>query len=246
MIRRRALFIAAALMALPLASVAEAQTPTPTPGHYKIGIIGSGNVGGTLGVLWAKAGDDVLFSSRHPEELKELAARAGPHAKVGTPAEAAAFGDVVLIAVPYSAFPAIAMANGAAMTGKVVLDASNPQPRRDGAVAEQAIEQGVGAYATSLLPGTRYLRAFNAIGMGTVAAKSGELGARGIGIPLASDDPEAIKVGSDLVRQAGFTPVVVPLGRAGEFGPGRPLGTGAYSVAQWKQKLGLANSAAGD
>ena len=244
MISRRALFAVAAVMALPLATLAKAQTATP--GRYKIGIIGSGNVGGTLGVLWAKAGDDVLFSSRHPEDLKDLAAKAGPHAKVGTPAEAAAFGDVVLIAVPYSAFPAIAKANGAAMKGKVVLDASNPQPQRDGAVAEQAIEQGVGAYATSLLLGTHYVRAFNAVGMRTVAARSGESGAREIGIPLASDDPEAIKVGSDLVRQAGFTPVVVPLGRAGEFGPGRPLGTGAYSVAEWKQKLGLAKGAAGD
>ena len=237
MTRRQALFAAAAIMALPLATAANAQTPAR--GHYKIGIIGSGNVGGTLGTLWAKAGDEVMFSSRHPEDLKDLAAKAGPRAKTGTPADAAAFGDVVLIAVPYSAFPAIAQANGAAMKGKVVLDASNAMPQRDGAAAEQAIKAGIGEYATSLLPGTHYLRAFNAIGMRTVAAKSGEAGDKEVGIPLASDDPEAIKVGSDLVRQAGFTPVVVPLSRAGEFGPGRPLGTGAYSVAEWGQKLGL-------
>ncbi len=236
--RRQLLTAAGAVMAAPIAATAHAQGSAPA--QYKIGIIGSGNVGGTLGTLWAKAGDAVLFSSRHPDELKGLAAKAGPRARTGTPAEAAAFGDVVLIAVPYSAFPSIAQENGAALKGKVVLDASNALPQRDAAPAEQAIKQGIGAYATSLLPGVHYARAFNAIGMQTVAAKSGEPGAKDIGIPLASDDPKAIEVVSNLVRQAGFTPVVVPLNRAGEFGPGRPLGAGAYSVADWRQKLGLA------
>jgi predicted dinucleotide-binding enzyme len=69
----------------------------------KIGIIGAGNIGGSVGVLWAQAGHQVFFSSRHPEQLEELACKAGPNAKVGYPKEAAEFGDVIFIAVPYHA-----------------------------------------------------------------------------------------------------------------------------------------------
>src|SRR4249919_884823 len=73
----------------------------------KIGIIGSGNIGGTLGVLWGQAGHEVFFSSRHPDQLGDLVRRAGPSARVGMPREAAAFGEVVLISVPYGAVPQI-------------------------------------------------------------------------------------------------------------------------------------------
>jgi 8-hydroxy-5-deazaflavin:NADPH oxidoreductase len=61
----------------------------------RIGTIGAGKIGGTLGALWAKAGHEVLLSSRHPDQLKELADRLGPKARVGFPQEAAAFGEVV-------------------------------------------------------------------------------------------------------------------------------------------------------
>ncbi len=206
--------------------------------HHKIGIIGAGHVGGTLGTLWAKAGDEVLFASRHPDELKDLAAKAGPNAKTGTPAEAAAFGDVVLIAVPYTAFADVAKAEDAALQGKVVLDASNAIDDRDGAALGAAVRaKGIGVMSQSLLPGVHLVRGFNAINYKNMAADSNKAGDK-IAIPLASDDAKAIEVGSDLVRQAGFVPVVVPLARAGEFGPGLPLGVGAFTAAEWKQKLG--------
>src|SRR5438309_8144966 len=80
-----------------------AQTSRP----MKIGFIGSGNIGGTIGDLLAKAGHDVLFSSRNPDELKDLVAKVGPRARAGTPKEAIAFGDVVFLGVPYSAMPQI-------------------------------------------------------------------------------------------------------------------------------------------
>ncbi len=66
-----------------------------------IGIIGAGGVGGTLGKLWSRAGHTILFSSRHPEQLKPLADEAGNVARTGTVAEAAEFSDVVLLAVNY-------------------------------------------------------------------------------------------------------------------------------------------------
>ncbi len=208
------------------------------PAHHRIGIIGAGKVGGTLGLLWAKAGNDVLFASRHPDELKELASKAGAHATVGTPAEAATFGDVVVIAVPYTAFPAVAEANAGALKGKVVLDASNAIEKRDGAIAGEVRKVGIGTYSAKLLPGALLVRGFNAINYKNMEGDSFRAG-EPVAIPLASDDAQAIAVGSDLVRQAGFVPVVVPLGKADDFGPGRPLGVGAFTAAQWKQKLGL-------
>lgn len=207
--------------------------------HYKIGIIGAGKLGGTLGTLWAKAGDEVLFASRHPDELKDLAEKAGPNARVGTPAEAAAFGDVVLIAVPYAAFPEVAKANLDAMKGKVVFDASNAIPGRDGDIVEKVRAKGIGLYSAALLPDTHLVRGFNAINYKNIASDSNRSGDP-IAIPIASDDAEAIKVGSDLVKQAGFVPVLVPLRRADEFGPRLPLGTGAFTATVWKKKLGLA------
>ena len=71
-----------------------AQAPS---GTVSIGIIGAGNIGGTLARLWTRAGHRVMLSSRHPNRLRGLAAELGPLASVGTPAEAAAFGDAVLV-----------------------------------------------------------------------------------------------------------------------------------------------------
>ncbi|MFP2958464.1 NAD(P)-binding domain-containing protein [Myxococcus sp. 1LA] len=62
----------------------------------RIGVIGAGWLGGTVGRLWVKAGHEVLFSSRHPEELVSMAQELGPRASVGTPRQAAEFGTVLL------------------------------------------------------------------------------------------------------------------------------------------------------
>ena len=98
----------------------------------KIGIIGAGKIGGTLATLWVKAGHEVLISSRHPDELQGLARSLGPKARVGTPREAAVFGDVVLISVPYAALPQIGKDLEKELKGKVVIDTGNPYPERDG------------------------------------------------------------------------------------------------------------------
>ena len=96
----------------------------------KIGIIGSGNIGSTLGELWIKAGHEVLFSSRHPEQLQGLVTRLGPKAHAGTPREAATFGDVILVSVPYAALPEIGRDLAKELPGKIVLDTCNPVPNR--------------------------------------------------------------------------------------------------------------------
>ena len=75
--------------------------------RLKIGIVGTGNIGGALATHWAKAGHELVISSRHPEELKDLAKSLGPKVRVGTPSEAAKFGDVILLSVPYKATPQV-------------------------------------------------------------------------------------------------------------------------------------------
>lgn len=97
----------------------------------KIGIIGSGSIGGSLGRLWARAGHQVFFSSRHPEELTDLVAQAGKGAQTGTMEEAIAFADILLEAIPFAAsleLPANALAD------KMLITASNYYPERDGEI----------------------------------------------------------------------------------------------------------------
>ena len=153
----------------------------------KIGVIGTGNIGGNLATLWAKAGHELVISSRHPEELEELARSLGPKVRVGTPREAAVFGDVVLISVPYAATPQIGRDLRSALAGKVVLDTGNPYPQRDGAMAEEARRKGTGVASAEFLPGTRLVRAFNAINYDDLRSEAHRKGER-VAIPLAGDD----------------------------------------------------------
>ncbi|MEO7198714.1 MAG: NAD(P)-binding domain-containing protein, partial [Dokdonella sp.] len=150
-----ALAIATALLALP------AQAQAADTGKLRIGVIGSGHIGGTIGCLWVKAGHPVMFSSRHPEELKELVAGLGPLASAGTVAQAIAFGGLLFIAVPYGALPGLGQQYGDALKGKIVLDACNAVGGRDGAIAEEVERDGIGVTSQKYLPGTRLVRAFN-------------------------------------------------------------------------------------
>lgn len=189
----------------------------------KIGVIGSGRIGSALGSVWVKAGHQVMFSSRTIEKDRKLAASLGPNARAGTPREAAAFGDVLLIAVPYRAMPDVGKELGDAVKGKFVIDPSNPIPSRDGEIATWAREKGAGAASAELLPGARIVRAFNAIGYARMA-KAHETQGERIGMPMAGDDAKAIEVASRLIREIGYEPVLVGGLAMGKYlMPGTPL-----------------------
>ena len=223
---------------LPLcASAAEAPAKTAHP--MKIGIIGTGDIGGALARHWAAAGHELVISSRHPEQLAGLAKELGPGVKTGTPREAAAFGEVVLVSVPYHATAQVGRDYAAELADKVVLDTGNPYPSRDGQMAVRDRQRGTGVASKEYLPGTKLVRAFNAINAGPLANEAFRKPAR-IGIPLASDYPEALKIASQLVRDAGFDPVVVgDLSRAREFDYGTPVYVRSYSAAQIRSELKL-------
>lgn len=187
-----------------------------------IGIIGSGNVGSNLGRSWARAGYPVMFSSLDLEGDRRLASAVGANARAGTPQQAVQFGEVLLFAVPYGSLPGLGRELGTALRGKVVIDACNPFPERDGAIAEQARAEGAGVVSARLLPGARIVRAFNAIGAARMGAMHETPGR--IGMPIAGDDREAIEIASQLVRDVGFEPVLVGGLSMGRYlMPGTPL-----------------------
>lgn len=237
--QRRTLLRAAvagfALAALPRG----ARSADTTSADLKIGIIGAGRIGGALGELWVQAGHQVLLSSRHPERLKPLAERLGPKARAGTPREAAAFGEVILISVPYGALPQVGRDYAAELKGKVVLETGNPFPGRDGDMAIAARAKSTGVASAEFLPDVRLVRAFNTIPHYALLSEAHRTGER-IGVPLASDDEAALKIAARLVRDAGFEPVVVGgLARAKEFDVGTAVFGQALTARELRRALGL-------
>jgi predicted dinucleotide-binding enzyme len=199
-----------------------AALPALAAPHLKIGVIGAGRIGGTLAKLWAEAGYKVMISARTMEEVQKLAAEIGHGVTAGTPQQAAAFGDVVLISVPYGALPQVGKDNEAELRGKIVLDTCNPYLSRDGEMAKTALEKGTGAVDPTYLPGTRLVRAFNQVSAAALASEAHRSGEK-IGVPLAGDDKQALETAEQLVRDAGFDPVVVGgLSSAKRFDPGTP------------------------
>ena len=213
--------------------------PAAGDAPLKIGIIGAGRIGGTLGELWLKAGHQVMFSSLDLEQDRALAARLGGAAQAGTPAEAAAFGEILLISVPYAALPQLGRDLAEFIKGKIVLDTCNPIPARDGDMALEAKAKGSGLVSPLLLPGTRLVRAFNSVGYAKLRSEAHRAGER-VAIPLAGDDDAALQVAARLVREAGFEAVLAGgLARAKEFDPGTAAFGKALTVTELRQVLGI-------
>jgi 8-hydroxy-5-deazaflavin:NADPH oxidoreductase len=205
----------------------------------RIGVIGSGRVGGTMGALWVKAGHEVMFSSLDIEHDRKLAVSIGGGARAGTPKEAAAFGEVLFFAVPYAALPGLGRDLVAEIKGKIVLDASNPVPGRDGDMAKEALAKGTGVASPQFLPGARIVRAYNEVGYTRMRDEAHRAGER-LGIPLAGDDAQALKTAVRLVHDAGHEPVVVGgLARAREFDYGSPVFGRPMTAAELRKALGL-------
>jgi 8-hydroxy-5-deazaflavin:NADPH oxidoreductase len=232
---RRAVLLAAGLAmgaaALVDARLAAAQEP------LKIGIIGTGRIGGALARHWVNAGHEVFMSSRHPEELEPLAKELGPRAHVGTPREAAAFGSVVLVSVPYGAMPQIGADFAAELAGKVIIDTSNPVAGRDGERVPEWQRKGAGMSTAELLNSNRVVRAFNCIPAASLAGYANRQPER-IAIPIGGDDAEAIAITERLVRDAGFDPVMVgTLEETRQFDLGQPLAQGNLSAAELRSRM---------
>ncbi len=171
----------------------------------KIGIIGAGFVGRAIGKLAVRAGHQVMLSnSRGPHTLFSMRHAVG--CEVGTVDEAAAFGDIVVIAIPLAAYRSVPVA---VLNGKVVIDTDNYYPDRDGRIVE--LDDGKITTSELLarhLPQSRIIKAFNAITMNDLEkdglpAAAGERRA----LPLAGDDEEGKTIAKTLYNQFGFDAV---------------------------------------
>ena len=195
----------------------------------RIGIVGAGKIGSTVAKLWVDAGHEVRLASRHPDELQPLVKRLGERASVGTPADAAEFGEVVMLTVPVKAIPELAREIGPLLAGKLVLDTGNAYAQRDGDLARQSSShpQGSAGWAAAMFPKARWVKAFNSVNYRVLEKEAHRDGDR-VGIPLAGDDRDALETAARLVRDAGFDPVIVgSLARGREFEPDtRPYNTG--------------------
>ena len=239
---RRALFAAAAsVAAVALASApltAQAGRAEQEGRALRIGIIGSGAMGGPLGLLWAEAGHQVLYSSRNPDQLMDLVRSAAPRASAGYPDAAAFFGEVILLAVPPGAVPQIGEDFAELMQGKVDIDLGNPRADRDGPLTAEWMEMGTGLAMAQYLPGVRFVKAFNTVNPRSFRnpVRDGQR----IGVPIAGDDDEAVAITAALVRDAGLDPVFVgPLASAKEFDRGSPVWETNVSAQEIRDLLNL-------
>jgi 8-hydroxy-5-deazaflavin:NADPH oxidoreductase len=207
-----------------------------------IGVIGSGRIGSVVGRLWAQAGHRVMFSSRHPEDLDELVRSVGGDARRGSIEDAACFAEVALLSVPLNALPELGQRLAPILTGKVVLESANPNPGRDGQLAQDVIGAGgAGPVIAGWLPGVRLVRAFNSVWDQTLAQEAHRPPPQ-VGIPLASDDDEGMNVAATLVRDAGFEPVKVgALSESRRFDVGTPVYNTGMSGPELRTALGLTN-----
>ncbi|SEO77432.1 NADPH-dependent F420 reductase [Trujillonella endophytica] len=169
-----------------------------------LGLIGSGNIGGTLARLAVDAGIDVVLSnSRGPETLADLVAELGPRARATTPAQAAAAGDLVVVSVPLKAYRQVPVEP---LRGKVVIDTDNYYPQRDGRIAELDDESTtVSELLQAHLPESRVVKAFNNISsvhLGLLARPAGHP-ERSV-IAIAGDDAAAKRSVTEFLDAIGY------------------------------------------
>ena len=194
----------------------------PSLHAMRIGLIGAGNIGKALAGHFVALGHDVAVSnSRGPETLADLVGELGPLAQAVTAAEAAEFGDVLVVTVPLKAIDAVPVAGTA---GKTVIDTCNYYPERDGQIAE--LDDGSTTTSEIVqrhLPDANVVKAFNSIYFVHLAESgkpAGDPDRRAI--PISGDSPEAKREVSQIIDQIGFDPV-----DAGALDTGRKYENGA-------------------
>ncbi len=177
----------------------------------KIGVIGSGNIGGTLGTHWAKAGHKVLFSSRHPEELKDIVRNAGGNSKAVSVKDAfEANADVYLLAVPFNAIDRLAEVYAGEYGDKVIIDATNPYPERDGEMAQEVRDSNRNAseYTAMKFNTAKTAKAFNTIYANDLKERAFR-DTNKLAIPYAAQDEQSKQTTGKLIADIGFEPVYV-------------------------------------
>jgi 8-hydroxy-5-deazaflavin:NADPH oxidoreductase len=206
-----------------------------------IGFIGSGNIGGTVARLAVAAGHHVVLSnSRGPETLADLVADLGVHARAGTPEEAAAAGDIVVVSIPLQAYRQVPVEP---LRGKVVIDTNNYYPQRDGHIAELDAESTTASELLQAhLPESRVVKAFNNINylmLSELARPSGH--AERSVLAVAGDDDEAKATVARFLDDIGYDAHDVgPLAEGWRYQRDEPAYADLYSAdpaGTWPPKI---------
>ena len=188
----------------------------------RVGVIGSGHVGATAARLLAAAGHDVVFAnSRGPDTLADLVDEIGERARAETVAGAAGDGDVVLLALPFGGYGELPAEQ---LAGKVVIDAGNYYPGRDGHDAALDDDETTSSEElAALVPGARVVKAFNTLFWEHLRDRGGEPDR--IVLFVAGDDADAKATVAALIEDIGFAPVDVGdlAGGGRKLQPGGPL-----------------------
>jgi hypothetical protein len=205
----------------------------------KIGIIGSGHIGGTLAEKLAAAGHEIGMANAHgPRSLERRAERLGDRVCAMTVDEAAAYGELVIVSIPLGSYRSLP---AAPLAGKIVVDTNNYYPQRDGHLAELDADSTTSSELLQRhLPAARVVKAFNAVRWDTLAEEGRPHGAaERLAVPLAGDDAEAKGVVAGLIDEIGFDPVDVgDLAQGGrKIQPGAAVYVAHMTASEMERRL---------
>lgn len=193
----------------------------------RIGVIGSGKIGATVARLFAKAGHEVaIANSRGPQTLTALVEELGDNARAASPAEAAAFGELVLVAIPLGRYRELPQVRA----GTIVVDANNYNPGRDGNFAELDDDSTTSSELLAAhIPGARVVKAFNTMRWEALRDRGNPgAGDERLALFVAGDDEAAKDEVSRLIEEIGFAPV--DTGSPAEGGRRQQPGAAVYTV----------------
>jgi 8-hydroxy-5-deazaflavin:NADPH oxidoreductase len=169
----------------------------------RIGVIGAGRIGGNCARQAVKGGHDVMLAfARDPSKLDELASQLGASASVGNPENAVAFGEIVILSVPWGVIPD-ALAQGVDLSGKVVVDTTN----QFGSGPMPPAGRTAASFNAERMPGARYVKSFNTLTSGFQAQAAGRAGSDRVVQWICGDDQAAKDLVAGLIEDMGYAPV---------------------------------------
>ncbi|MFJ8982404.1 NADPH-dependent F420 reductase [Streptomyces sp. NPDC102282] len=207
----------------------------------RVGILGAGSIGRPLGRHWSAAGHQVTFGSRSPERLSDFVSTACPGARAAGLAETAETNDVLLLSVPYPAWEELLQQVGDALSGKLIIDATNPMGLSDQGNIISTLAPGLtqGRHSSKALPGSTVVRAFTHV-MDELLWSRGTQQRHFWGVAYAGDDAGAKETVRSLIHDAGFTPVDLGgLDDSASLDPGGPLFPHMFTPADLRAAAGL-------
>jgi predicted dinucleotide-binding enzyme len=169
----------------------------------RIGVIGAGHIGGNCARQAVRAGHQVkLAFARDPIKLEELVSELGDGASTGTIGDAVAFGEIVILSVPWSAIPE-ALAQAGDLTGKVVIDTTN----QFGSGPKPEPGQTAAAFNAQRMPGARYVKSFNTLTAGFQEQAAHRNGPNRVVQWVCGDDLPAKELVAGLIEDMGYVPI---------------------------------------